>query len=84
MKLTKTKLEKIKFAESEPKPFKKSFGSDALILIYLYWPRFFYFIFICILLTCRKARVALIHKASNYSDMFPEMPSITVRLNCSF
>ena len=35
---------------------------------------FFYFIFIFILQICRKAKEALIHRASNYPDLLPKMP----------
>ena len=35
---------------------------------------FFYFISIFILLSCRKATEALIHRVSNYPDLLPEMP----------
>ena len=35
---------------------------------------FYYFISIFILLTCRKAAKAQIHRVSNYPDLLPEMP----------
>ena len=41
-----------------------------LVLFYL----FIYFISIFILLTCRKATEALIHRVGNYPDLLPEMP----------
>ena len=34
----------------------------------------FFFIFIFILLTCRKAMEALIHRVGNYPDLLPEIP----------
>ena len=35
---------------------------------------FFYFISVFILLTCRKATEALIHRVGNYPDLLPEIP----------
>ena len=53
-----------------------------LIIIITYLMYYYYVsrISIFIFLTRRKATEALIHRVSNYPDLLPEMPSITVRL----
>ena len=43
--------------------------NDTFIYLFI-----FYFISIFILLTCRKAMEALIHRVNNYPDLLPEMP----------
>ena len=47
------------------------FANESNSMIYL--PDLFYFISIFILLTCRKATEALIHRVSNYANLLLEM-----------
>ena len=52
--------------------YKQAFSSAYFIRCLTYI--LFYFISIFILLTCRKATEALIHRVGNYPDLLPEIP----------